>query len=76
VSTTHLVCPGRSGAKFDRAESWGIPVVDLEWLWDIGRSGRIGGSSVDVDMDEMAAMTDITNGMFTRTTVHPAGICE
>ncbi|KAL1740622.1 hypothetical protein HDZ31DRAFT_67757 [Schizophyllum fasciatum] len=30
--TTHLLCPSRTGKKFEKAPEWGIQVVDMEWL--------------------------------------------
>lgn len=30
--TTHLLCPSRTGAKHDKAQEWGIPMVGMEWL--------------------------------------------
>ncbi|KAI0318602.1 hypothetical protein OF83DRAFT_929396 [Amylostereum chailletii] len=31
-ATTHLLCPSGKGAKFDKAQEWGTPVVNLGWL--------------------------------------------
>lgn len=39
--STHLLCPSGTGAKFDRALEWRIPVVSLAWLEDIARMGTI-----------------------------------
>ncbi|KAF8442094.1 hypothetical protein L210DRAFT_3535754 [Boletus edulis BED1] len=39
--STHLLCPGGTGAKFDKAVEWRIPVVPLSWLEHIGQSGTI-----------------------------------
>jgi DNA replication regulator DPB11 len=36
---THLVCPDRTGKKYEKALEWGIEVVDLDWLWDLTRNG-------------------------------------
>jgi DNA replication regulator DPB11 len=30
--STHLLCPSRTGAKFDKAREWDIPVIDMAWL--------------------------------------------
>jgi DNA replication regulator DPB11 len=38
---TLLMCPSASGAKFDRACEWGVPVVDMSWLEMMSRSGSI-----------------------------------
>lgn len=35
------MCPSASGAKFDRACEWGIPVVNMGWLEMMSRSGSI-----------------------------------
>lgn len=39
--STHLLCPSRSGAKYDKALEWGVPVVTMEWLEDMARRGVI-----------------------------------
>ncbi|KAI9460325.1 hypothetical protein HD554DRAFT_2323900 [Boletus coccyginus] len=57
--STHLVCPSGTGAKFDKALEWRIPVVSLAWLEDIARMGTIprvneyliGGSLAGVSVD-------------------------
>ena len=40
-STTHLLCPGATGAKYTRARAWGTPVVDTNWLSHIARAGAL-----------------------------------
>ncbi len=41
--TTHLVCKTASGAKFQNAKQWDLPVVS-EGGWDVGRDGEgVGG---------------------------------
>ncbi|KAI9442471.1 hypothetical protein H4582DRAFT_1284064 [Lactarius indigo] len=40
-STTHLLCPGATGAKYARARTWGTPVVDIHWLSHIARTGAL-----------------------------------
>lgn len=40
-STTHLLCPGATGAKYTRAQAWGTPVVDMHWLSHIARTGAV-----------------------------------
>ncbi|EAU85222.2 hypothetical protein CC1G_06238 [Coprinopsis cinerea okayama7 len=38
---THLLCPSGTGAKFEKAGEWGIPVVSYSWLQAIASSGTI-----------------------------------
>ena len=40
-TTTHLVCPSRSGLKYEKALEWGVQVVDLEWVYRIGVCGCV-----------------------------------
>ncbi|KAH8995665.1 hypothetical protein EDB92DRAFT_1943153 [Lactarius akahatsu] len=40
-STTHLLCPGATGAKYTRARTWNTPVVDMYWLSHIARTGTL-----------------------------------
>ena len=57
--STHLFCPSGTGAKFDKALEWRIPVVSLAWLEEIARTGTIprvdgylvGGSRVGATVD-------------------------
>ena len=30
--TTHLLCPSGQGPKAEKAQEWGIPIVDMSWL--------------------------------------------
>ncbi|KZT29900.1 hypothetical protein NEOLEDRAFT_1084778 [Neolentinus lepideus HHB14362 ss-1] len=39
--STHLLCPSATGVKYEKANEWSIPVVDLRWLEDIARLGII-----------------------------------
>lgn len=39
--STHLLCPAGTGAKVDKAREWGVPVVGMEWLEGIARSGVV-----------------------------------
>ncbi|KII84392.1 hypothetical protein PLICRDRAFT_179634 [Plicaturopsis crispa FD-325 SS-3] len=39
--STHLLCPSRTGAKHDKALEWGIPVIGMEWMSEIARTGTI-----------------------------------
>ncbi|CAL1715793.1 unnamed protein product [Somion occarium] len=47
--STHLLCPSRSGAKFEKAQEWGIPVVGMEWLEEMIHSGRVPGFHIGDD---------------------------
>ena len=38
---THLLCPSGVGAKFEKAQEWGTPIVAVGWLEEIARMGRI-----------------------------------
>ncbi|CAE6409609.1 unnamed protein product [Rhizoctonia solani] len=38
---THLLCPSRSGLKYDKALQWHVAVVGMEWIYNIGKEGRI-----------------------------------
>ncbi|KAI0656497.1 hypothetical protein C8Q70DRAFT_1012254 [Cubamyces menziesii] len=44
--TTHLLCPSGQGAKADKAREWGTPIVDMEWLAQIARTGDIPSTSL------------------------------
>ncbi|KAH7906812.1 hypothetical protein BJ138DRAFT_1071221 [Hygrophoropsis aurantiaca] len=37
--STHLLCPSGTGAKFEKAKEWGIPVVEQGWLVEMARGG-------------------------------------
>ncbi|KAJ7123099.1 hypothetical protein C8R44DRAFT_919020 [Mycena epipterygia] len=39
--TTHLLCPGGTGAKYARARQWGVPVVHMGWLAAMARGGAV-----------------------------------
>ncbi|KAI0833823.1 hypothetical protein BC628DRAFT_1499098 [Trametes gibbosa] len=39
--TTHLLCPSGEGAKAEKAREWGTPVVDMEWLGSMARTGEV-----------------------------------
>ncbi|KAG6853350.1 hypothetical protein C0991_005081, partial [Blastosporella zonata] len=39
--STHLLCPSATGPKFDKAFEWGTPVVTVQWLEEIARTGAI-----------------------------------
>ena len=40
-TTTHLLCPSATGAKYDKARVWGTPVVDMRWLSYIAKTGAM-----------------------------------
>jgi DNA replication regulator DPB11 len=40
-ATTHLLCPSAVGAKYDKAQVWGTPVVDMRWLSHIAKNGAL-----------------------------------
>lgn len=65
--TTHLLCPSREGAKFDKAVEWGIPVVDMQWLRRIVHEGVVPSDRAEPEAgaDERLPepMADITNSM-------------
>lgn len=61
--STHLLCPSGTGAKYDKALEWRIPVVSLAWLQDIARTGTI--PSVEgylVGESRAGATVDAENG--------------
>lgn len=81
--TTHLLCPARVGPKFDKAQEWGVPVVDMAWLEGVVRTGCVPrverqaqqkrnekGKERAVSAD--VAMADITNGMLFLVCPRPA----
>lgn len=43
--STHLLCPSGSGAKYEKALEWEVPVVTMEWLEDMSRRGVIGAEA-------------------------------
>ncbi|KAF8190003.1 hypothetical protein K438DRAFT_1971489 [Mycena galopus ATCC 62051] len=40
-NATHLLCPSGTGAKYERALQWGVPVVDMRWLAAVARTGIV-----------------------------------
>ncbi|KAH7341527.1 hypothetical protein B0J17DRAFT_714695 [Rhizoctonia solani] len=38
---THLLCPTRSGLKYDKALQWKVTVVDMDWIYNIAKEGWI-----------------------------------
>jgi hypothetical protein len=43
---THLLCPSNSGLKYDKALQWKVTVVNMDWLYDIAKQGRVPDSDV------------------------------
>ncbi|KAF9007398.1 hypothetical protein BDQ17DRAFT_1237797 [Cyathus striatus] len=41
--STHLLCQCGVGLKFEKAKEWGVPVISVEWLAEMTRSGIIPG---------------------------------
>ncbi|KAI0791154.1 hypothetical protein C8Q75DRAFT_850798 [Abortiporus biennis] len=39
--TTHLLCPSKTGPKYEKALEWGVTVVDMSWLNNVSRTGII-----------------------------------
>lgn len=37
--STVLLCPSGTGAKFDKAGEWGVPVVNMSWLEEMSATG-------------------------------------
>lgn len=64
---THLICPCGTGLKCTKALEWGIPVVNLHWLFTTVRTGTVQDSNQFlVDTSNTGAcgdadMKDITN---------------
>jgi hypothetical protein len=44
---THLLCPSRSGLKYNKALQWQVAVVDMEWIYGIGKEGKIPDADLD-----------------------------
>jgi NAD-dependent DNA ligase len=45
TNTTHLICKEPpSGAKYEKAMEWNIPVVSVEWLYHVAKHGYLPGS--------------------------------
>jgi DNA replication regulator DPB11 len=41
LPSLHLLCPSGTGAKFEKAKEWGVPVVGMEWLEGVIRTGEV-----------------------------------
>lgn len=44
---SHLLCPSKTGPKYDKAREWNIPVVDMSWLAGVVSSGRFETTDVN-----------------------------
>ncbi|KAG8756889.1 hypothetical protein FRC12_010438 [Ceratobasidium sp. 428] len=40
-TNTHLLCGSKSGIKYQKALQWSIPLVDMNWLYNIAKEGHI-----------------------------------
>jgi hypothetical protein len=58
ATSTHLLCPSKSGDKYKQALLWDKPVVDLDWVYSLGYP-RIG---IVAKTAEDSCMLDVTNG--------------
>ncbi|KAF7354687.1 hypothetical protein MSAN_01382400 [Mycena sanguinolenta] len=38
---THLLCPSGAGPKYTKARQWGVPVVNMEWLAEMAKTGAV-----------------------------------
>ncbi|KAG9010067.1 hypothetical protein FRB90_008023, partial [Tulasnella sp. 427] len=60
--TAIVTDPFREGAKHAKALIWNIKVVDLDWLWEVARSGRIEGVNPEnATSKQQSPIADITN---------------
>lgn len=63
---THLLCPSRSGLKYDKALQWKVPVVDMDWLYTIAKEGRIPDQDIiRVEQSSSQGGATTTDGMST-----------
>jgi DNA replication regulator DPB11 len=60
--STHLLCPSGSGAKFDKALEWGVPVVNMGWIEKMATTGILPAASeyqvLSADGMELDALGD------------------
>ncbi|KAF8311721.1 hypothetical protein DL93DRAFT_2168828 [Clavulina sp. PMI_390] len=54
---THLLCPSKNGDKYEHALKWGIPVIDLDWVYGLA----YGPNTVDNEPMANEALSDVTN---------------
>lgn len=57
--STHLLCPTRTGAKYEKALEWGVPVVGMEWLVEMVRTARIPDVEVRERENELQMEVDM-----------------
>lgn len=78
---THLICMDGSGAKYERALQWRIPVVNIRWLFACVREGRVVdcqpylvrpalGSTSDIPVTPLNAGDSFVNGTPVAMDVH------
>jgi len=58
ATSTHLLCPSKSGDKYKQALLWNKPVVDLDWVYSLGYPKPETGGQIA----EESCMLDVTNG--------------
>lgn len=58
ATSTHLICPSKSGEKYEQALLWNKPVVDLDWVYNLGypKPEAVAHTTADT------CMMDVTNG--------------
>ena len=71
-STTHLLCPAATGAKYARAREWGTPVVDMRWLLHIASTGALPPPGMFHVLDSHVPHAEVTDTA-NRTHVIPGG---
>ncbi|KAF8920607.1 hypothetical protein CPB85DRAFT_1272057 [Mucidula mucida] len=70
---THLLCPSGTGQKYDKAQEWKIPVVNMGWLEEMSKKGHIPDvSPYLVGKDASVPEPDIV--MFNGTTTVKEGL--
>ncbi|KAF9223241.1 hypothetical protein BS17DRAFT_833222 [Gyrodon lividus] len=72
--STHLLCPCGTGAKFDKALEWRIPVVSVAWLEDMAREGTI--PAVDGYLVNGSRAGAIVDGDGGYVHAHPGSVAE
>ena len=58
ATSTHLLCPSKSGDKYKQALLWNKPVVDLDWVYSLGYPKP----EIEAQITEESCMLDVTNG--------------
>ncbi|CCO29651.1 putative aminotransferase C660.12c [Rhizoctonia solani AG-1 IB] len=62
---THLLCPSRSGLKYNKALQWQVAVVDMEWIYGIGKEGKIPDADLDNAKQKLGQAGSKTEGTTT-----------